>query len=67
MVNPFRVNVDFTEKWLQFCCHKNIQNYIIGKNHMPIWNQNRKCIKMSINKPMFGLVVLEIACDIFVN
>ena len=28
---------------------------------------NGKCTKMRTNNPMFGPVVLEIACDIFVN
>ncbi len=30
--------------------------------HVHIWNQNEKCIKMDTYKPMFGPVVLEIAC-----
>ena len=30
-----------------------------------IWNQNGKCIKVNTNKPLFGPVVLEITCDIF--
>ncbi len=36
--------------------------------HVYIWNQHRKGIrKMSTNTPMFGPVVLEITCDIFIN
>ena len=30
------------------------------------WNQHKKSIKMSTKKPMFGPVVLEKACGIFV-
>ncbi len=43
---------------------KNFRNFIF---HVHIWNQHEKYIKMDTNKPMFGPVVLEIACDIFVN
>ncbi len=44
-----------------------MQNFKIGKTYAHIWNQHRKCIRMSTNMPMFGLVVLEIACDIFIH
>ena len=30
-------------------------------------NQHEKCIRMSTNRPMFGLMVLETTCDIFTN
>ncbi len=36
----------------------------IVQNYVHIWNQPEICIKMSTNKPMFGPVDLEIACDI---
>ena len=42
------------------------KNFRIVEYCAYVWTQNRKCIKMSTNKPMFGLVVL-IACDIFIN
>ena len=40
------------------------KNSQIVKHCIHIWNQHAKCIKMNTNKPMFGPVVLEIACDI---
>ncbi len=43
------------------------KNFGILKHYAHIWNQHEKCIKMNTNKPMFGLVVLEIACDIFMH
>ncbi len=39
----------------------------IIKFHVYIWNQQRICIKMSTNKPMFGPVVLEISCRVHMN
>ncbi len=34
---------------------------------LPILESAEKMLKMNTNKPMFGLVVLEIACNIFIN
>ncbi len=39
--------------------YKKVRN---GNCHDHIWNQHEKCFKMSTNMPMFGPVVLEIAC-----
>ncbi len=49
-----------------FTNFKIFQNFTISKYCIHIWNQHGKCIKMSTNMPMFGLVVLEIVCDIVI-
>ncbi len=46
---------------------KKFKKFRIVKFHDHIWYQHEECIKMSTNKPMFGLVVLEIACDIVIK
>ncbi len=44
---------------------KKYKNFRIGKFDVHICNQNRKCIKMSTNKPKFGPVVLDILSSNF--
>ena len=41
--------------------------YKIVKLCFNFWNQHGKCIKMNTNMPLFGSVVLEIACGIFIS
>ncbi len=53
----------FTPSFFQ----KIFKNFRIVKYCIHIWHKHGKCIKMNTNKPMFGPVVLEIACDIFIN
>ena len=45
---------------------KNKQTFKIVRNCAHIRNQHVKCIKMNPNKSIFGPVVLEITCDIFI-
>ncbi len=45
---------------------KFFKNFRIFKNGGHICNQHDKCSQMSTNKPMFGPVVVEIACNIFI-
>ncbi len=47
--------------------HKNLNILRNVTFHVHIWNQHRKCIKMNTNKPMFGHVVLKIACSLFIT
>ncbi len=46
--------------------HNILKNFKNVTFHVHVWNQHEKCIKM-IQKPMFGPVVLDIACDTFIN
>ena len=43
-------------------CSEYFQKFKNVRYGVNIWNQHRKCLKMSTNKPMFGPVVLEITC-----
>ena len=45
---------------------KMLQNFRIHKYREYIWKQHEKQIKMCPNKTMFGSVVLEIACGMFI-
>ncbi len=59
----FHTSVQTTSSFPRFFFRKfsRISEY---KYCAQIWNQHAKCIKMSTNMPMFGPVVLEIACGI---
>ncbi len=52
---------------IPFLYRKILKNFRIVKYCAHIWNQHEKWIKTSTNKPMFGPVVLEIACGIFIK
>ena len=62
-VNRMQLSPSIFLKILQ----KIFKNFRIVKYCGHIWNQDRKCITMSINNPVFGPVVLEIACDISIQ
>ena len=42
---------------------KFVKNVEIVKVHDHIWNHNEKCIQLSTNMPIIGLVILEITSD----
>ena len=42
-----------------------VKNVNIVKFHDHIWNHHEKCIQISTNMPSIGLVIPEIACEMF--
>ncbi len=61
------LHVDVKSRRHRHFVQKIVKKLKMVKYHVYIWNHHGNSIKMSTNKPMFGIVVLEIPCGIWIK